>query len=341
VGSKNSKAAGKSASAAFDSAEKHLEVARDAGARGGGVAAQTAAAEPFKSGFVALVGRPNVGKSTLVNACLGERVAIESPVAQTTRKRMRAVITNDTSQIILVDTPGLHKPQDALGKELNRSALAELNDVDVVALLIDATKPVGRGDAWVAKHVAATHGTKLLVLTKADLATPEMMAAQLEAASELLEVDDTLVVSAREGFNVDAFLARVRQALPEGPAWFPADVRCDATDEELVAEFVREKVLLFTREEVPHSVGVLTRDIEWRNEDTCAIRCEIFVERESQKGILVGRGGSMIKRIGAAARKDIERLFDARVWLDLEVRVKREWRRDVNVIRQLGYESSE
>ena len=202
----------------------------------------------FRSGFVALVGRPNVGKSTLLNACMGKRVAITSPVAQTTRRRMRAVVNTPDSQLVIVDTPGLHKPKDALGKELNRAALGELADVDVVALLIDATKPVGRGDEWVAKHVAAAHAYKLLVVTKADIATPEQVKSQLDAASQLADFDDSIVVSATERFNVDAFLRVVSACLPEGPKWFPEDMETDATDEDLVAEFVREKVLLNCRQ---------------------------------------------------------------------------------------------
>ena len=161
----------------------------------------------FRSGFVALVGRPSVGKSTLLNACMGEKIAITSPVAQTTRKRMRAVIDRPGCQLVVVDTPGLHKPKDALGKELNKVALAELADVDVVAFLIDATRPVGRGDEWVAKHVAASKAPfKLLVITKADKAEPETVQQQLEAARALAPFDDELVVSAREGFNVDSFI---------------------------------------------------------------------------------------------------------------------------------------
>lgn len=297
--------------------------------------------EAHKSGFVALVGRPNVGKSTLLNACLGRRIAITSPVAQTTRRRMRAVITRSDAQIVIVDTPGLHKPKDALGKELNRAALAELADVDVIAFLIDATKPVGRGDAWVANHVARASGYKLLVITKADLATPAQVSAQIDAAHELLEVDDTLVVSATERFNVDAFLDQVCAQLPEGPEWFPADMDTDARDEELVAEFVREKVLLMCRQEIPHSVGVLCDDIDWTTHDHASIHATIFVEREGQKAIVIGHGGAMIKRIGMAARKDLEKLFDASVFLSLEVRVKPQWRRDANEIRRLGYEAEE
>lgn len=297
----------------------------------------------FRSGFVALVGRPSVGKSTLLNACVGEKVAITSPVAQTTRRRMRAVVNTPGAQLVIVDTPGLHKPKDALGKELNRAALGELADVDCVAFLIDATKPVGTGDAWVARHVDASKaGYKLLVITKADLAEQDQVLSQLEAAQALARFDDALVVSATEEFNVDAFVELVSSHLPEGPRWFPEDVSVDATDEELVAEFVREKVLLNCRQEVPHSVGVICDEMTWTREDHASIRCTILVERESQKSIVIGKGGSMIRRIGVAARKDIEHLFnDASVYLDLEVRVQPLWRRDANEIRRLGYDAGE
>lgn len=299
--------------------------------------------KPFTSGFVALVGRPSVGKSTLLNACLGEKVAITSPVAQTTRRRMRAVVNTDHSQLVIVDTPGLHKPKDALGKELNRVALGELADVDAVAFLIDATKPVGRGDAWVANHVKASDATyKILVVTKADIAKPEQVQAQIDAASELADFDDVLVVSATEGFNVDSFVNLVSEHLPEGPKWFPDDMSIDATDEELVAEFVREKVLYNMRQEIPHSVGVICDDIEWSKGDHASVTATILVERESQKGMVIGKGGRMIKRIGTQARPDIERLLGAKsVYLDLAVRVQPQWRRDANEIRRLGYHADD
>ncbi len=295
----------------------------------------------FRSGFVALVGRPNAGKSTLLNACMGERIAITSPVAQTTRKRLRAVVNTPTSQIVIVDTPGLHKPKDALGKELNRSALGELSDVDVVAMLVDATKTVGTGDEWVGAHVDKARVPKILVLTKADLAKPEQMAAQLEAAEKLAKFDDVIVTSATENFNVDAFLKLVSDKLPEGPKWFPEGMDSDATEEDLVAEFVREKVLLNCREEVPHSVAVVCNDIVWKKDGHASVSANIYVEREGQKGIIVGKGGSMIKKIGSAARPDIERLLGGKVFLELRVQVKPQWRRDQNEIRRLGYEATE
>ena len=297
---------------------------------------------PFRSGFVALVGRPNAGKSTLLNACMGEKVAITSPVAQTTRRRMRAVINTPTSQLVIIDTPGLHKPKDALGSELNKSALGELADADVVAFLVDATKPVGRGDEWVANHVARAEADyKLLVLTKADIAGPEQVAAQLEAARALCDFDDELVVSAREGFNVDAFVRLVSEHLPEGPRWFPEGMDVDATPEDLVAEFVREKLFLHLHQELPHSVGVLCESLEYADDGHASIEATILVERSGQKGIVLGRGGQMIKRVGIEARRDIERLLGCKVFLDLTVRVAPQWRRDEREIRRLGYSSEE
>ena len=297
---------------------------------------------PFTSGFVALVGRPNAGKSTLLNAIMGEKLAITSPVAQTTRRRMRAVVNTDHSQLVIIDTPGLHKPKDALGSELNKSALGELADADVVAFLVDATKPVGRGDEWVANHVArADADYKLLVLTKADVAKPEQVTAQLDAARALCDFDDELVVSATEGFNVDAFVELVSAHLPEGPRWFPEDMDVDASPEELVAEFVREKLFLHLRQELPHSVGVICDDIDFTDDDHATITATILVEREGQKGIVVGRGGQMIKQVGIEARRDIERLLNCKVFLDLTVRVSPAWRRDERQIRRLGYSVEE
>lgn len=296
----------------------------------------------FRSGFVALVGRPNAGKSTLVNACMGEKIAITSPVAQTTRRRMRAVVNTEASQLVIIDTPGLHKPKDALGSELNKAALAELADADVVAFLVDATKPVGTGDAWVAGHVAkADADYKLLVVTKADIAGPQKVAEQLEAARALATFDDELVVSAKEGFNVNAFLQLVSAHLPEGPKWFPDDMDTDTTDEDLVAEFVREKLFLNLRQELPHSVGVLCDQIEYADDGHASICATILVEREGQKGIVVGRGGQMVKKVGTEARHDIEKLLGCKVFLELRVRVEPQWRRNANIIQRLGYGEQE
>ena len=293
--------------------------------------------EGFKSGFVALVGRPNAGKSTLLNACYGKKVAITSPVAQTTRRRLRAVVNREDCQLVIVDTPGLHKPKDGLGSELNKSALTELGDVDVIAFVIDASAPIGRGDAWVAERVAAVKAPKVLVLTKADLTTSEQMQKQLEAAHELVKFDDEIIVSSTEGFNVEGFVDVVAGFLPEGPRWFPENMGTDETDEMMVAEFVREKVLRHTREEIPHSVGVICDEFEQPKRDLLRLHATVYVEREGQKGILVGKGGEMIKRIGVEARKDLETMFGKRIFLGLDVRVKKGWRDDAREIQRFGY----
>lgn len=295
------------------------------------------APEGFRSGFVALVGRPNAGKSTLLNACMGQKVAITSPVAQTTRRRLRAVVNRPGSQLVIVDTPGLHKPKDGLGAELNKTALMELADVDVIAFTVDASSPFGRGDAWVAERVAAARAPKVLVVTKADLADPETMRSQIDAARALVDFDDEVAVSSTEGFNVEGFLDVVSRFLPEGPRWFPEGMDTDEDEQTLVAEFVREKVLLRTREEVPHSVGVLCDPLERGRRGLVRIHATVYVEREGQKGIIVGKGGSMIKSIGMDARRDLERALGKRVYLELDVKVKPNWREDAREIRRFGY----
>ena len=294
----------------------------------------------FRSGFVALVGRPNAGKSTLMNACMGTKMAITSPVAQTTRRRMRGVVRREGVQIVFVDTPGLHKPHDSLGSELNKSALAELGDVDVLCFLIDASQPIGRGDAWVAERVAKSPAKRILVLTKADLASPECVLEQISAARELCEFDDVIVLSATERVNVDSFIDLVASYLPEGPKWFPDTMSTDASDDTIVAEFVREKLLMRTREEVPHSVGVICDSME-RRRGVLHVHAVIYVEREGQKGIIIGKKGEMLKHVGIDARRDLERIFGCKVFLELEVRVKPNWREDAREIRRLGYAADE
>lgn len=302
--------------------------------------AASGAPSGLRSGFVALVGRPNAGKSTLMNACMGTKMAITSPVAQTTRRRMCGVVRREGLQIVFVDTPGIHKPQDSLGSELNKSALSELSDVDVLCFLIDASKPVGKGDAWIAERVAKSPAKRILVLTKADLASPELVAKQVEAARELVAFDDVIVLSATEGFNVDGFIDLVASYLPEGPEWFPEGMATDIPDETVVAEFVREKVLLRTREEVPHSVGVACDEFE-RKRDLLRLHCTIYVERDGQKGIIIGKKGALLKAIGTDARRDLEQIFGCRVYLELDVRVQKNWRTDVREIRRLGYSADD
>ena len=296
-------------------------------------------ANSFKSGFVTLVGRPNAGKSTLINAVVGHKVAITSNTAQTTRHRFRAIVTREDMQMIMVDTPGLHKPHDALGEELNTSAIMAMEDVDVIAFLVDASKPIGRGDDWVAAQVRAVrHARKILVITKADLVDKDVIISQLEAARALGRWDDEVVLSSKSGFNVDGFEHAVSCWLPEGPKWFPDDMDTDQPFEVLVAEFIREKILRSFRDEVPHSIGVIADQIEYeRRKDMYKIYAVVYVERDSQKGIIIGKGGSAIKQIGIEARQDLEQLLGCKVFLDLQVKVKKNWRRDLNQIRRFGY----
>lgn len=292
----------------------------------------------FKSGFVTLIGRPNAGKSTLVNAIMGKKIAITSNTAQTTRHRFRAVLTRENFQLILVDTPGLHKPHDALGEELNTSALKALEDVDVVALLIDASQPIGRGDEWVAEQLKRVRSKKICVLSKLDLVTDEQIAQQRIAAEKLGVWDAMVGLSSVSGKNVDAFVEEVVFLLPEGPKWFPSDMETDQPIDVVVAEFIREKILRSFHDEVPHAIGVRVEEMEFdKKKDLHRIFAVVYVERDSQKGIIIGKKGAAIKQIGTEARADLEQLLGTRVYLDLSVKVKKNWRRDAAQIRRFGY----
>lgn len=292
----------------------------------------------FRSGFVTLVGRPNAGKSTLLNAIMGKKIAITSDTAQTTRHRFRAVLTREGFQMIMVDTPGIHKPHDVLGEELNTAALKALEDVDVIAMLIDATMPVGTGDEWVASQLAHAKAARLCVISKVDLATPEQIAEQIVRADALADWDAVVPLSAKTGLNVEAFVEEAVSFLPEGPAWFPVDMDTDQPLEVMVAEFIREKILRSFRDEVPHAVGVTVDSLEYvGKKGLYRIIATVYVERDSQKAMIIGKGGHAIKRVGTEARKDLELLLGKRVYLDLSVKVKRHWRRDESQIRRFGY----
>ena len=274
--------------------------------------------EEFRSGFVTLVGRPNAGKSTLINAVVGHKVAITSNTAQTTRHRFRAIVTREDMQMIMVDTPGMHKPHDALGEELNTSAIKAMEDVDVVREVRGARK--------------------ILVITKADLVSKETAIQQLEAARALGTWDDEVVLSSKNGFNVEGFVQAVAKWLPEGPKWFPEDMDTDQPFEVLVAEFIREKILRSYRDEVPHSIGVVADQMTYdRKKDMYRIFANVYVERDSQKGIIIGKGGEAIKKVGIEARRDLEQMLGCKVFLDMQVKVKKNWRRDLNQIRRFGY----
>lgn len=292
----------------------------------------------FHSGFVTFLGRPNAGKSSLLNAIMGKKLAIASSTAQTTRHRFRAIYTTDSYQMILVDTPGVHKPHDALGEELNTTALKSLEGIDVVAFLLDASQPLGKGDEWVLNQIKTLRIPKILVINKIDLVDADTIAEQRTRAQKYIDWDGEVALSAKEHDGIDEFLSLVAQFLPEGPLWFPADTETDQPIEVLIAEFIREKILYNAYDEVPHAVGVVVDDMTYnRRKDLESIFATIYVERDSQKGIIIGKGGSCIKEIGSAARKDLEILLGCKVFLDLNVKVRKNWRRDLNQIRRFGY----
>jgi GTP-binding protein Era len=292
----------------------------------------------LRSGFLTLVGRPNVGKSTLLNAIMGKKIAITSSTAQTTRHRFRGIYNRPDAQLIIVDTPGVHKPHDALGAELNESAMKGMEDVDVVAFLLDASMPFGRGDEWVLKHVAKAKCHKVLVVSKTDKVDAETCEAQVQAAADAADWDAICPLSSVTGEGVGDFLDEVCALLPEGPRWFPEDMDTDQPLEVMVAEFIREKILHFAYDEVPHAVGVAVEELEYdRKKKLYRIFAMIYVEHESQKGIIIGKGGRGISRIGREAREDLEQLLGKRVYLDLRVKVRKNWRRDLNQIKRFGY----
>lgn len=299
--------------------------------------------EGFKSGFVTLLGRPSVGKSTLLNAIMGKKLAIMSETPQTTRHRFRAIYTNDDFQLVIVDTPGIHKPHDALGSELNTTALKSLDGIDVAAFLLDASAPFGRGDEWVIDELAkAKRCKKILVISKSDLVDADALASQRALATEKLEWDAVVELSSVTGENVDVFVNQVAELLPEGPLWFPADMETDQPEEMIVAEFIREKILNSMRDEVPHAVGVVVDEYDYNPKKRLQhIYASIYVERKSQKGIIIGKGGAAIKQIGIEARKDLETLLGCKVFLELQVKIRKNWRRDLNQIRRFGYGEGE
>ena len=291
----------------------------------------------FRSGIVAVVGRPNVGKSTLVNAIVGQKVSIASDKPQTTRGRIRAALTTEDYQLVFTDTPGFHKPRTLLGERLNRLVDDSASDVDAVVLVVDAAAGVGRGDAFVAeRQVKPRRGRRICAVNKTDLLRGDAVLAQLQAAAALAPFDEIVPVSAKAGTGVDTLVEVLVAGLEEGPAYFPAGEVTDQPIEARIGEIVREKVLHLTREELPHSVATVVEELE-RDEDLTRITCLVVVERDSQKGIVIGRGGSMLKEIGTRAREELELLLGTRVYLELRVKVQREWQRDPKALQRLGY----
>jgi GTP-binding protein Era len=278
-----------------------------------------------KSGFVSIVGRPNVGKSTLLNAILGQKVAITSDKPQTTRTQIRGVLNRPDTQIVFVDTPGIHRPRTLLGERLNKSASEMTTGVDVVCLVVDATAPIGPGDRFVAEKVPSN---AIVVVNKTDIASPDDVVAQLARAADQIDVSAYFPVSAVTGEGVDRLLTEIVSRLPEGPLWYPDDMVTDVPEAFWVAELVREQLLAVTNDELPHSIA--TRVVEW---EWPRIRCEILVERESQKGIVIGHKGSVLKKVGIAVREQLPE----GVYLELFVKVDKDWQRKAGALDRLGF----
>jgi GTP-binding protein Era len=291
-----------------------------------------------RSGFVALAGRPNAGKSTLVNRIVGGKVAIVSDKPQTTRREIRGIATAPDRQLVLVDLPGVQRPRDPLTERMQRSVERGLADADAVLFVLNGEQRIGPGDRFIAEAIKRAGTPAVTALNKVDrLDRPRTVTALTEAA-ELGVQGDVYPISARTGAGVDALVAGLIELLPEGPFLYPPEDKSDLPEEVRVAELVREQVLLRTREELPHAVEVEVDELEEREDGLLVVRARIWAESESQKGILVGAGGRMVKAVGTAARREIESLLGRRVHLDLRVRVRKGWRRDEGLLDRLGIE---
>jgi GTP-binding protein Era len=291
----------------------------------------------FRSGHVAVVGRPNVGKSTLVNALVGQKVAIVSDKPQTTRRDIRGIRTTADHQIVFTDTPGFHKPRTLLGSRLNELVGDATAGVDVVMLVVDAKAGVGRGDAYVVERQVRRAGVPAFcAVNKIDALRERLEVPQLQAAADIGDFDEIVPVSARTGRGLDLLLDLLVARMPEGPALYPPDEITDQPLEVRLAELVREQALAVTREEVPHSIAVVVDELE-REEGLTRVAATIVVERDSQKGIVIGKGGSVLKVVGTRSRGQMEALLGTRVFLDLRVKVLKEWQRDPKALRRLGF----
>jgi GTP-binding protein Era len=293
----------------------------------------------MRSGFCSIVGRPNVGKSTLLNALVGRKIAITTPVPQTTRHLLRAVLHRPDAQVVFVDTPGMHKPKTLLGARLNEAARSTLSGVDVIVLVVDGQAGIGRGDEFVAALLTAVPTPVIAVLNKVDLmGRAGAQLPQLARLAELGRWDDIVPTSAATGEQVSLLADLIVARLPEGPAYFPHDQVTDQTPEQLAAEIIRERVITLMREEVPHSIAVTVEEIApGASEGVLTVAATVYVERESQKGIVIGRGGAVLREIGSRARRELELLLGSRVYLDLRVKLSKEWQRDPRKLERLGY----
>ena len=292
-----------------------------------------------RSGVIAIVGRPNVGKSTLMNRIIGQKIAAVSPKPQTTRRRQLGIYTTDKAQILFIDTPGLHAPQHRLGEYMVKNAEAAFHDADLILLLLDVAHPPEAGDRHLAETVARLRGDTpvILALNKVDQLSEKYHDANIEAHKALIPHEKAYLLSALEGTGVDQMMDEMIERLPQGPRYFPVDQLSEVNMRFIAAEIIREKVMRHTEQEVPHSVAVLVDSYRERSDDLTYISATIYVERESQKGIIIGKGGDMIKTIGSEARTELGEMLGTQVYLDLHVKVLKNWRSDEKLMQRLGY----
>lgn len=290
-----------------------------------------------RSGFATLVGRPNVGKSTLLNHIIGQKVSIISDKIQTTRTPVQGILSDDDSQIIFIDTPGIHKPKHRLGDYMVDVSLQTLADVDIILFMVNALEGYGKGDQFILDKLNQIDKPIFLIINKVDQIHPDALFPIIDQYKDTCKFEEIIPVSAINGNNVDKLLELLKGHLIVGPKYFDEYQVTDKTDRFIVSELIREKVLTFTEEEVPHSINVMVEEVTRNDDDKLQVQASIIVERESQKGILIGKKGSMLKRIGQSARKDIEQFLDEKVFLDLWIKVKKDWRNTPSLLTQYGF----
>ena len=292
----------------------------------------------FRSGFIALIGRPNVGKSTLLNRILQQKISIVSDKAQTTRDKIMGVYTQPDFQMVFVDTPGIHKPRHKLGEKMRKEALDALNEVDAVLFMVAADERFGPGTQYILDRLETLTIPVYLAINKIDQITPEKLLPLIDSYRQKFNFTEIVPISARDGYQIDTLLEVLRDHLPEGPQYYPEEMVTDRPERNIMAELIREKILHVTRDEVPHAVGVEMEEITQRENGKWYVRAVIYVERDSQKRIIIGKNGTLLRTIGAESRADIETLMNGSVYLDLWVKVAPDWRNKDRMLKELGYE---
>ena len=296
------------------------------------------AEKPFKSGFVGIIGRPNVGKSTLLNTFIGEKVAIITPKPQTTRNRILGIMNTDGGQIVFLDTPGIHRAKTPLNVQMVKSAMGTFGEADILLLLVEADRGLHDEDSLILDSLEGIKKPVILVINKIDLVTKEALLPLIDAFKELYGFEEIIPISALKGFGVDRLTDILRRLLPEGPKLFPDDMITDRTERFIAAEIIREKILLLTRQEIPYATAVVVEAFKEEEErNFIRIQAAIIVEKDSQKGIVIGKKGAMLKDIGRRARKDLEQFFNAHIYLELFVKVRKDWTHNERLLKELGY----